>query len=316
MKHTLIVLAALLLGGCALMPQQPASVTRAGGAVAGATDLWRRLPGDYDNNAQVWQARQAGAALVPQHVRHHIEALAEPADSWRWDVTMDRDDGAALHATWRYALRVLDDGRRMLTPQRKLPAADDGEAQWAPLAPCALVGGVKDGVLVLSADTAACSAMLPGLGAAAAMLPTRVRFDGRTLDVTTFADHARGAEASERAQRVRWFDGWAAINGGGPQARADSTDWHVHHDLHVGDQGGAVSILWRDGKPSGYSLRLEQLDYRARGIEVLKLSVVRDSDGTTVAYAWANPEATRIGLNLGWLQAGLGLAGTDSASKH
>jgi hypothetical protein len=40
---------------------------------------------------------------------------------------------------------------------------------------------------------------------------------------------------------------------------------------------------------------------------VLKLSVVGDADGATLAYAWANPEATRIGINLGWVQVGLDL---------
>jgi hypothetical protein len=40
-------------------------------------------------------------------------------------------------------------------------------------------------------------------------------------------------------------------------------------------------------------------------VPVLKLSVVGDADGSTLAYAWANPEATRIGINLGWVQVGL-----------
>jgi hypothetical protein len=40
-------------------------------------------------------------------------------------------------------------------------------------------------------------------------------------------------------------------------------------------------------------------------VPVLKLSVVDDRNGRTLAYAWANPEATRIGLSLGWVQVGL-----------
>jgi hypothetical protein len=40
-------------------------------------------------------------------------------------------------------------------------------------------------------------------------------------------------------------------------------------------------------------------------VPVLKLSVVSDADGSTLAYAWANTEATRIGINLGWVQVGL-----------
>ena len=54
-----------------------------------------------------------------------------------------------------------------------------------------------------------------------------------------------------------------------------------------------------------FSLALEHLTYRDGDVPVLKLSVVDDADGRTLAYAWANPEATRIGINLGWVQVGL-----------
>lgn len=40
-------------------------------------------------------------------------------------------------------------------------------------------------------------------------------------------------------------------------------------------------------------------------MRIRKLSVVEDASGQTLAYAWANPEATRIGINLGWVQVGL-----------
>jgi hypothetical protein len=300
MKHTLIAILALAACGCAAMK------TGSTAPAASAGDPLAQLPGDYDNHAQVWQAVQDQAALVPAHVHQRIVAVPKTDDQWDWTLRMDRSKGQPLEATWRYVLRHLDDGRLLLTPQRALPAAQGStDAQWATLAPCAMSGQEKDGVLQLAADVAACSAILPGLGGEGALLPLRLRVDGSVIDVATFADQARGAQAIERAARVRWFDGWTAINGAGPNAQADSKDWHLHRDLHLHDQGGTAAILWRDGKPSGYSLKLEQLDYRERGTEVLKLSLIRDSDGGTVAYAWANPAATQIGLNLGWLQTGL-----------
>jgi hypothetical protein len=48
-------------------------------------------------------------------------------------------------------------------------------------------------------------------------------------------------------------------------------------------------------------------------VPVLKLSIVGDADGATLAYAWANPEASRIGINLGWVQVGLDRE--DAAAK-
>jgi hypothetical protein len=75
--------------------------------------------------------------------------------------------------------------------------------------------------------------------------------------------------------------------------------------VRIGSEGGRYALHWRDGAPSGYSLALERLTYRDGNVPVLKLSVVSDADGSTLAYAWANPEATRIGINLGWVQIGL-----------
>lgn len=303
MKHTLIILLALSLGACAALPRHAPPSPASGSSAS----LWQQLPGDYDNHEQVWQAMQTKSALPPQHLKHRIKTVPDSDGQWDWTVSMPRIKGKPQHATWRYRLRVLANGQRMLTPQRALPATAGAAPQWATLAPCAMTGGMQDGVLQMHADVAACSAILPGLGADGALLPTRFSFDGNMLRVATYADQPRGDTAVENARRARWFDGWVAINGGGPHAKADNHDWHVHRNLHLHDEGGREAILWRDGKPSGYSLLLERLTYAKRDTSVLKLSLVRDSDGDTVAYAWANPLATQIGLNLGWVQVGLAL---------
>ena len=47
---------------------------------------------------------------------------------------------------------------------------------------------------------------------------------------------------------------------------------------------------------------------------MLKLSVVEDASGRTLAYAWANDGASRIGISLGWLQVGLERAAGDAAA--
>ncbi|HEX7769631.1 MAG TPA: hypothetical protein VF422_06345, partial [Dokdonella sp.] len=120
-----------------------------------------------------------------------------------------------------------------------------------------------------------------------------------------YADQARGPDAREDARKVQAYGGWAAINGGGPQASADSRDWHMDRSVQLANEGGRTPLAWRDGQPSGYSLVLERLAYQDGNVPVLKLSVVEDSTGRTLAYAWADPHAERIGINLGWVQAGL-----------
>ncbi|MEP6880834.1 MAG: hypothetical protein ABI866_02520 [Dokdonella sp.] len=125
------------------------------------------------------------------------------------------------------------------------------------------------------------------------------------MRVRLYADQARGAEALVDARRVTWYGGWAAINGAGQNAKPESTDWHMNKDLRISNEGGKTPLKWRDGQNSGYSLELERATYRDGNVAVVKLSVIEDASGRAIAYAWANPEATRIGINLGWIQVGL-----------
>jgi len=163
-----------------------------------------------------------------------------------------------------------------------------------------------------AASTEACSALLPGLGEGAALLPLRFSIDGDMLRVATFADAPRGADAVEEARRVRWFEGWAVINGGGPQAKAGNQDWHLDRDLRLSSEGGRVPLRWRDGAAAGWSLELERTSYPERKLSVLQLNVIDDASGKVLTYVWADPQANAIGMNLGWLQ--LGFAQSASAA--
>ncbi|MEP6938478.1 MAG: hypothetical protein ABI846_01845 [Rudaea sp.] len=107
------------------------------------------------------------------------------------------------------------------------------------------------------------------------------------------------------APQVREFVGWAAVNGGGPQARANNTDWHLQNDLRLSEAGGRAKLHWRDGVAAGYSLELRHQSYPERKLQVLQLDVVEDSTGKTLTYVWVDESARVLGLNLGWLQVGL-----------
>lgn len=304
MKALLLAIAALTLCACATSGTQPRA-----GAIRAAdtgTELLALLPGVYDNHAQVWQARQRGAQLVPVHMRQRIVAADGGDNVWLWHLTMPDAEDASRAVTWRYVARTLKDGSLMLTPYRPLPpSAPDAEPRWAKLSPCALRGGLQHGRLELEANQGACNAIIAGLGDAAALLPLFLGFDGNTLIVQTYSDVARGETAHQVARRVRWYQAWVAINGAGPDAGSDDSDWHMQRDVRIGNQGRSVPVRWRDGAASGYSLKLEVRDYRQRDLRVLQLSLVRDADGATIAYVWADPDSRHIGLNLGWLQAGL-----------
>ncbi|HEY6894454.1 MAG TPA: hypothetical protein VI258_09820 [Rhodanobacteraceae bacterium] len=300
MKRTALILLALSLVACQNVRRAPSPA--AGAATPPAAQ------GVFDNHAQVWQSRESSpGAAQPPHVVVAIEPTNQP-DWALWRVQLDASP--PIEALWAMHSVTQADGALAFVPHRRLvatpavaPAFDP--AQWAALDACTL--RTPSRASTASTDVAACAAIVPGIGADAALLPLAIERDGEWLHVRFYADQARGADAREDLRLVRWFTGWAAINGGGPKADAASRDWHMDRTLRIGSEGGRYPLKWRDGNASGYSLVLERLTYREGNVPVLKLSVVADADASTLAYAWANPEATRIGINLGWVQVGLDL---------
>lgn len=274
----------------------------------GAARAW--FDGDYANHEQV---TRAGAGKVPQ-VRFTV--APQPGKGWYvWTTQMTGD--VELSATW--ALRTLKsgDGSLTLTPYRALVAQpgrgkDFDPDQWLALDACALHGSSTAAGMQVRAEASSCATVAPGIGREAALLPLEIDHDGELMHVRLYADQARGADARIEARRVHWFSGWAALNGAGPNASADSKDWHMNRELRLGSEGGSVHLNWRDGQASGYSLRMERMTYRDGNVPVLKLSLIEDASGKAMAYAWANPEATRIGLSLGWVQVGLERSAAES----
>ena len=299
--HLLIFLP-LLLAACQTLPEA-GSPSRAVPARSSSA----LLEGVFDNHEQVWAARENAAAIAPPHV----VVTLEPTSHTDWSIwRVHYEATPALDAVWALRRTEIADGSTTLLPYRAAQATvlEPGRAfdaqQWTPLAACTLRGRTSAGRLQAEADVAACAAIVPGIGPAAALLPTLIERDGEWLRVRLYADQARGVDAREDARKVQVFGGWAAVNGAGPNAAAGQ-DWHMNRAVRLGNEGGRAALLWRDGKPSGYSLGLERLTYREGNVPVLKLSVIDDASGRTLGYAWANPEATRIGINLGWLQVGL-----------
>ena len=301
MKRAGILLIVLALSACHDVRRADSTPHHA----AGAATSWQ---GVFDNHEQVWRARESAAGATPPHVVVEIEPTSQ-ADWTIWHVRLEANP--AIESTWALRSVTQAGGTLALTPYHALattpaPATAFDAQQWTALDACTLRGtGGANAPLNVNADTAACAAIAPGIGAGAALLPLGIEREGEWLHIRLYADQARGADAREDAREVHWFGGWAAINGGGPKADASSSDWHMNRSLRIGSEGGRVELRWRDGSAAGYSLALERLTYREGNVPVMKLSVVEDANGHTLAYSWANPEATAIGINLGWVQVGL-----------
>jgi hypothetical protein len=282
-------------------------VTPARGAASASAKV-ALFAGEYDNHEQVWSARAAAAVVAPPHVVAALEGTAQ-ADWSIWRIHYDMTP--ALDAVWAMQRIETGNGTLALLPHRAIVTAATSAGavfdakQWAPLEACTLRGSVAAASFRVAADVAACAAIVPGIGPDAALLPMAIERDGEWLHLRLYADQARGGDAREDARKVETYTGWAAINGSGPRGAGSGNDWHMNREIRLGSEGSHATLTWRDGKPSGYSLGLERVTYREGNVPVLKLSVLDDATGTTLAYAWTNPEATRIGINLGWVQVGL-----------
>ncbi len=288
----------VLLTACQAFQPKPQSAAAAA-AAAPTTDSTTRLVGDFDNHAQV---AKSGSA----HWRYSVRSTAKP-DWLSW--TIQLESTRPLQLTLAMRMERSADGSLKLTPYRSDDATaasgkDFDPKNWTELAACSLSGREDAGMLKLSADRTRCATLAPALGELAGLLPMEIIATGNGLQVRSYSDEALAADYRTDAHRARGFGGWAAINGAGPQAKAASRDWHMNRDLRIDSEGGRANVNFRDGQPSGYSLLLETLVVQDGELPLLKLSIV-DGAGQVIAYAWSDPDAKRIGINLGWIQVGL-----------
>lgn len=311
MRHSYVRLAvfatsALLLTACGALPTR---------STTDAVAVPQELAGEYDNHAERWNAsaggKQAPATNAAPAIHHWLNHPGGDRNHLLWRLVLP-DTTPVQEARW-----LLVREANGFVPYRPLSADAEAAFQdttkrvriddksWAPLLACTLKAAASRNGLAFAADPSACSALLPGIGATAALLPLRFELVDDRLRVVTVADQARGVDAATLSQRVRWFTGWDALNGGGAKASPDNNDWHLQRDLRLHSEGGRVALRYRDGAASGYSLELARLTYRESNTEVLRLAVIEDSSGKMLSYVWADPGARRIGLSLGWLQVGL-----------
>ncbi len=137
---------------------------------------------------------------------------------------------------------------------------------------------------------------------------TGVNADGLTL---RFAD---GTET--QLKRARPVECWAAAKKTEPKADG-SPDWLFAQKLSLHDQGGRVMV---GGGDSG----AEPLILRMRAVYWPKPSTNRpsmvlyvhkpDNPDSAVSYSWADINASRVGLNLRWMQASCTIKGAERSS--
>jgi CpeT/CpcT family (DUF1001) len=139
----------------------------------------------------------------------------------------------------------------------------------------------------------------------------KLRLSQTQLDIQDVARDDEGKlvwgrtdEAAHENRKVTYFTGWAAISRE-PKAQDHTGKYSFQSGIKLHNEGDRVQLKYDDGKPSGYWIELAQLTYQDTKTPILKLALIDELTNKSATYIWANTDATRIGMNLKWIQVGL-----------
>lgn len=285
------------------------------------------FPGEYDNNEQVWQQREDGLAEADLHERiHHrfvpvdlpaigehvffvLQTLDDDLDKvYRQRIYVIEPDAAeealrltiyrmADEARWRDAWQdpsLLND----LTPDM-LTATPGCEVYWR------YNGDDFDGTM----KPGACHFFSQRSGKEIYITDT-LRLTDSEIWIGDKAEDADGNYVFGRDKphinrKVRRFKGWMGVKKSTVNPDYAGDDMFFVGGFSIHNEGGRQSILDDDGQPTGYGIELAQLTYQNTRTPILKLGIIEESTGKTLSYTWSSTDASRIGINLRWFQAGL-----------
>lgn len=285
------------------------------------------FPGEYDNNEQVWQQREDGVAQADLHERIHHRFV--------------KVDLPALGEHVYFVLQTLDDDIDRVYRQRFYRLEADTEAAAVRLDifrmpdetrfrnawqdPSVLAGldvtalsstpGCEvywryngeyfDGTMV----DGACRFTSPRSGREIMVADTlrltdsEIWIGDRAVDVE--GNPVFGRDTPHVNRKVRRFKGWMGVKKSTVNPDYAGDDMFFTGGVSIHNEGGRARLLDDEGQPTGYSIELAQLTYQQTRVPILKLGIIEEASGSTVAYTWTSTDASRIGVNLRWLQAGL-----------
>lgn len=291
------------------------------------------FPGEYDNHEQVWQQKLDGVEHALEHLHHIFSPVAAPSIGENIFFVQQYLDGDPANVYRQRLYRFDIDADEQAIRLTIFSFRDEQRYRDAYLEPSVLRGLTGADLIVRPGcevywtfvedyfkgymKERACSFVSKRSGKEI-FVTDNLRL---TPDEIWIRDEAFDADGNRifgnvdglhhKNRRVRYFSGWGGVKIAGPGATADDDEWHFVERFTLHNEGQIVPIVGKDGQSSGYSIQLAYLTYQNTSRPVLKLGLIDDSTGETIAYSWANPEAEMIGMNLRWAQVGL-----TAKSKH
>lgn len=260
------------------------------------------LSGVYNNHAQVWRLRQQGQA-APLFTRVVIEPAADGGAGERHLLYSQFKAGTQQEELLRRVRWVLRTGNEPQTVVQSVFQQSGGE--WQEWGGCSVYWHKTEAGYQGRTRGSGCrfraqsSEQVVVFQREFALTPA-----GLTYRQSLQSPGGDPQSQSLQLARLVPYAGWAGVRPERDVAPAGG-DWRLDDAIRVHNQGGTAQLMTGDGQRLGYTVKLEQLVWPDSGIPMLRLGVLDSETGELLAYAWAEPDARRIGLNLGWLQVGL-----------
>jgi len=103
--------------------------------------------------------------------------------------------------------------------------------------------------------------------------------------------------------KARRFECWIAAR------HRDEENWTFKQNLEIWDQGGRIWIDTDENDPQTIGVKMRNVRWpTGENRDSLVLYAHRKGEDQAVSYAWGEPTATRLAMNLRWMQASCTLA--------
>ena len=284
------------------------------------------FPGVYDNQEQVYfeAEQEVDEALRHERIHHVFEPVDLPAFGEHVFYVQQHlnDDPAEIYRQRIYTFQPdYDEGAVRLTIHIPNDVASLVDAHLDPtkltgllpeqtrvLPGCDVFWRRQDNHFVGYMRPNACSYVSSESG-------KRIIFNDDLLlteDALWISDRAQDEEGNRvfghpngvphKNRKARRFECWMT-------AMQRDGEWTFRRGLEIFDQGGMVWLETEEQPPEKVGIKMRNVRWPyGNNRPSLVLYAYRPDEDRAVSYAWADPAAQRIGINLRWMQASCSLA--------
>ena len=281
--------------------------------------------GEFDNFAQVWEEKEQKAQFPHEHIhsifhRVSLHAVGEnvfyvkqyldgdPAKIYRqrlYNFTLDNQEGAIRLDIYTFPDEKavtdahLDAAKLNGMTTDKLRATPGCEVYWKRagedfngyMKPTCRINSQRLGKTIVITDNLKLN-------------QNEIWINDQAKDTEGNYVFGNKSGVQHKLKRARYFDGWFALRKDDSRSLEEgkAEDFISTRGLRIHDQGGSVALVGPNGEKTKYRIELATLIQPTAKVEVLVLKLYETGNDRALAYAWTQPDAWRIGINLRWLQ--------------